>query len=109
MSRVIAPTSNDKELEQLLRDVQNSTIQLPEFQRNWVWDDLRIRSLIASISQGYPMGVIMLLEYGDNLRFKYRPIEGAESNGQKPTFLILDGQQRLTSIYCAALSSEPDS
>ena len=107
MTRVIAPTSNDKELEQMLRDVQNNTMQLPEFQRNWIWDDKRIRALVASISQGYPMGVIMLLEYGGFLRFKYRPLEGAEATGQIPSYLILDGQQRMTSIYCAAHSKEP--
>ena len=107
MTRVIAPTSIDADIEQLLREVDDNTTQLPEFQRNWIWDDLRIRALIASISQGYPMGVIMRLEYGDNLRFQYRTIEGAENMNKKPSFLILDGQQRMTSIYCAAYSSRP--
>ena len=107
MTRVIAPTSNDKELEQLLRDVQNNVMQLPEFQRNWIWDDKRIRALIASISQGYPMGVIMLLEYGGSMSFAYRSIEGTEASEQVPSYLILDGQQRMTSIYCAACSKEP--
>ena len=107
MARVIAPTSIDADLEQLLREVDDNITQLPEFQRNWIWDDMRIRALIASISQGYPMGVIMRLEYGDNLRFQYRTLEGAENKNRKPSFLILDGQQRMTSIYCAAYSRLP--
>lgn len=108
MSRVIAPTSIDKELEQLLKEIDNGITQLPEFQRSWIWDDYRIRAIIASISQGYPMGVIMRLAYGGtSARFKYRPIEGADTQGEPPSYLILDGQQRLTSIYCAAYSHKP--
>ena len=108
MSRVIAPTSIDKELEQLLKEIDNGTTQLPEFQRSWIWDDYRIRAIIASISQGYPMGVIMRLAYGNSsARFQYRPIEGADTQGRTPSYLILDGQQRLTSIYCAAYSHKP--
>ena len=108
MNKVTAPTSIDAELEHLLQEIDNSTTQLPEFQRSWIWDDLRIRAIIASISQGYPMGVIMRLKYGGGpAKFKYRPLEGADDKGKTPSFLILDGQQRLTSIYCAAYSHKP--
>ena len=81
--------------------------QLPDFQRSWVWDDERIKSLIASVVHCYPVGAAMFLEYGnDNIRFKYRTIEGsaAEGKGIVPTELILDGQQRLTSLYSALYS-----
>ena len=107
MSRVIAPTSIDAELEQLLREIDEGKTQLPEFQRSWIWDDDRIRGIIASISQGYPMGVIMRLNYNPSMKFKCRIIEGAENTGNTPLFLILDGQQRLTSIYCSAYSHKP--
>ena len=50
-------------------------MQLPEFQRDWTWDDSRIRGIIASLSQGYPMGAIMRLQYGNpDIQFKYRTI-----------------------------------
>ncbi len=91
-----------------LEDVQRERIKLPEFQRSWTWDDYRIRGLIASLSQGYPIGAIMQLGYGNpSIRFKYRAIEGApDTSDIEPENLILDGQQRLTSMYLSIYSSE---
>ncbi len=104
-----APTSNDTELSILMNDVKTGKLQLPEFQRDWTWDDSRLRGILASLSQGYPMGAIMRLQYGnEKIQFKYRPIEGVKLNAQViPEYLALDGQQRLTSIYRAAVSSDP--
>lgn len=105
---MIAPTSLDTNLKQLLEDVNQGKIQLPEFQRNWTWDDNRIKGIIASLSQGYPMGAIMRLQYGNpDIQFKYRTIEGVHADDTVPDYLVLDGQQRLTSIYQAAYSQEP--
>ena len=104
----IAPKSLDTELSELMREVSSGKEQLPEFQRGWTWDNDRIRGIIASLSQGYPMGAIMRLEYGnENVRFKYRTIEGVTVTGVTPEFLILDGQQRLTSMYRATCCKEP--
>lgn len=104
----IAPKSLDTELSELMREVSSGKEQLPEFQRGWTWDNDRIRGIIASLSQGYPMGAIMRLEYGnENVRFKYRTIEGVTVTGVAPEFLILDGQQRLTSMYRATCCKEP--
>ncbi len=104
----IAPKSLDTELGELMHEVSCGKEQLPEFQRGWTWDDDRIRGIIASLSQGYPMGAIMRLEYGnENVRFKYRTIEGVIVTGVTPEFLILDGQQRLTSMFRATYCKEP--
>lgn len=104
----IAPKSLDTELGELMHEVSCGKEQLPEFQRGWTWDDDRIRGIIASLSQGYPMGAIMRLEYGnENVRFKYRTIEGVTVTGVIPEFLILDGQQRLTSMFRATCCKEP--
>jgi len=87
-------------LHSLLDQVVEGKIQLPDFQRGWIWDDEHIRSLMVSIARAFPVGSIMLLETGGTARFQIRPVEGV-----KPTVddthverLILDGQQRLTSL-----------
>lgn len=105
---IISPQSLDTNLSQLLAEVKSGSMQLPEFQRDWTWDDSRIRGIIASLSQGYPMGAIMRLQYGNpDIQFKYRTIMGVKGVSVKPEHLILDGQQRLTSIYQATSSKEP--
>ena len=102
--------TNDIAITELLKEVDEGKAQLPDFQRSWVWDDDRIKALIASVVHCYPVGAAMFLKYGnENVRFKYRPIEGSASEGKSvvPTDLILDGQQRLTSLYSALYSSKP--
>lgn len=100
--------TNDKPITELMSGINEGKTQLPDFQRGWVWEDNRIRALIASITSNFPVGAAMFLEYGnENVRFKYRTIEGAPSKGNIPSELILDGQQRLTSIYSALFNSAP--
>lgn len=101
-------TTNPVSLEELLKDCGAGEIQLPDFQRSWVWDDDRIRGLIASISQAFPIGALMALETGGDVEFKPRPVQGApeEASKRKPTSLLLDGQQRMTSLYQTALRRE---
>src|SRR5699024_10898393 len=78
----------------------NGTIQLPDFQRGYKWDDERIRQLLVTILRGHPMGVVMLLDTdNDEVRFKPRPVEGVDiDQSVEPSHLLLDGQQRLTSL-----------
>ena len=95
-------------LKELLREAASGKAQLPEFQRGWVWPDRNIAGLIASISLGYPVGTIMMLRTGGHVKFKERPIEGLKFDSKnKPERLILDGQQRLTSLYRALMHQEP--
>lgn len=97
--------TNDRPISELMVSINKGAIQLPDFQRGWVWEDGRIKALIASITNNYPVGAAMFLEYGnDNIRFKYRVIEGVTATDVIPTELILDGQQRLTSIYSSLYS-----
>jgi len=80
---------------------------LPDFQRGWVWDDDRIKGIIASVAKSFPIGAVMLLETGnENIKFKTKPVEGVVGlNGTKPEMLILDGQQRITSLYQAIITN----
>jgi hypothetical protein len=76
----------------------NGKIQLPDFQRDFKWDDERIRALLVTVLRGHPLGVVMLLRTGnDQIRFKPRPVEGVTTSAN-PDSLLLDGQQRLTSL-----------
>ena len=90
-------------LEELLRDCEQGKIQLPDFQRSWVWDEDRIRSLISSISQAFPVGALMTLEThaGAAETFARRPIQGTpkDAAARSSEQLLLDGQQRMTSLY----------
>lgn len=89
-------------LQTLLKTCEDGKLQLPDFQRSWVWEDERIMSLIASVSRGFPMGALMSLKskLDTGVVFAYRPIEGAPVASQtKPEQLLLDGQQRMTSLY----------
>ena len=100
--------TNDRQITELMQAVHTGKAQLPDFQRGWVWDNGRIMALIASITCNYPVGAAMFLEYGNtDIRFKYRVIEGSPAVNTVPSELILDGQQRLTSIYSSLYSQNP--
>ncbi len=105
--------TNDRTITDLMRAVQSGAAQLPDFQRGWVWDDNRIKALIASIIHNFPVGAAMFLSYGNpDTQFSYKFIEGVTGPKEEgkdtqkpvPSELILDGQQRLTSIYNALYS-----
>lgn len=100
--------TNDTLITDLLKDIEQGKAQLPDFQRSWVWDDTRIKALIFSIINNFPVGAVMFLTYGnESIRFKYRTIEGAPECDKAPESLILDGQQRLTSMYSSLYSKKP--
>jgi hypothetical protein len=87
-------------LEKLLNKIVAGEIQLPEFQRGWIWDEDHIKNLLASVSRNYPIGTIMMLETGNKeLNFAIRPITGVITENKYPDELILDGQQRLTALF----------
>ena len=105
-----APKSYDESVSDLISWVGKGKMQLPDFQRDWTWDDDRIRSILASLTMAFPMGAIMCLEYGDSaLHLKRRCFEGVDESLEltKPEFLVLDGQQRLTSLYLSLCSEKP--
>jgi len=102
-------TSNEVSLQQLLSQARNGVLQLPDFQRGWVWDNDHIASLLASISLDYPIGAVMTLQTGNpDVNFKPRSIQGAKFDEDiKPDLLLLDGQQRMTSLYLALMHEGP--
>lgn len=101
-------TIKDIPLAQLLRQADEGELQLPDFQRGWIWDDSHIVSLLASISHSFPIGAVMTLATGNpKVKFRPRPLEGVKLETPKePALLLLDGQQRLTSLYFALRSRD---
>ncbi|MBA2322670.1 MAG: DUF262 domain-containing protein [Pseudonocardiales bacterium] len=102
-------TSNDIPLSDLLNQAHSGALQLPDFQRGWVWDDNHITSLLASLSLSYPIGAVMTLRTGNpEVAFKPRLLEGVSLPAPvEPELLLLDGQQRTTSLYQALRSGGP--
>jgi len=95
------PTS--EHLSFLLDMIHNREMVLPDFQRDFVWDPYATDELIESIIRNYPAGSLLRIKNGDELLFKPRAFEGAPelNDNHRPSYLILDGQQRLTSLYQA--------
>lgn len=109
MSAITTFDSTVESLSDLLSSIKELRTQLPDFQRGWVWDDERIKNLLISISLSYPIGSVMMLQTGNpNVRFAPRPVEGISGVTQvEPDRLILDGQQRLTSLFQSLILRNP--
>ena len=100
--------SSKRLLKVVLEAAAKGRIQLPDFQRGWIWDDDHIRSLIASIAQSFPIGAVMLLENDGENRFHTRPVEGVQLLQERPPEeLILDGQQRITTLTRVLMLDTP--
>lgn len=93
--------TNPRALKTLLSKIHSRTTVLPDFQRDFVWEPNATQELIISIANNYPAGSILRVRDPHDF-FACREFEGAPVlNGHKHTFLVLDGQQRLTSLYQA--------
>lgn len=99
--------STKEDLKDILRKVDEGKLQLPDFQRDYVWGDDDVQSLIASIAKGFPVGALLTLESGGEVAFKPRTLAGVERANPAPDELLLDGQQRMTSLYQAMYSKRP--
>ncbi|MFZ5898141.1 MAG: GmrSD restriction endonuclease domain-containing protein [Bacillota bacterium] len=97
-------TPDKKRLLDLVERARSGEIALPEFQRNFVWTRDDVRDLLTSVLKGYFIGSFLLLKVdAESSPFAFRAVAGVEKPpGQlKPDWLILDGQQRLTSLHYA--------
>lgn len=83
-------------LTHLIEDIKHGNIALPDIQRPFVWSSSKVRDLFDSMYRGYPVGTLMLWETGADVGI--RQIGGGEGE-RVPKLLIVDGQQRLTSLY----------
>jgi Protein of unknown function DUF262 len=99
--------STKKQLKDILRNSDEGKLQLPDFQRDYVWGDDDVRSLIASIAKGFPIGALLTLETGSEVTFKPRLLVGVPAKEIEPEELLLDGQQRVTSLFQSTYSKQP--
>ena len=88
------------DLLDLFKRIDRGDIQVPDFQQDYAWDEDHIRSLLVTVLRGYPLGAVTVLDTRDEkMRFKPRPLAGAPVAEHDPGMLLLDGEQRLTTLY----------
>src|ERR1700730_14970607 len=95
----------DASVEELVGMVQRGELRLPEMQRRYVWKSTRVRDLLDSLYRGYPSGTILLWESDEGVPLQAFWIAQSD-NPYRTTRLLLDGQQRLTSLS-AVIRGEP--
>lgn len=84
-------------VEELVGMIERGELRLPEMQRRYVWRSTRVRDLLDSLYRGYPSGAILLWETDEDVPLQAMAVP-QEANPYKTTRLLLDGQQRLTSL-----------
>ncbi|MCU0836003.1 MAG: DUF262 domain-containing protein [Chromatiaceae bacterium] len=89
-------TKVDYTLGALMDAVAMGTIGLPDIQRPFVWKNAKVRNLFDSMYRGYPVGYLLLWE---NANVEDSRTIGSDSKQKVPSLLIVDGQQRLTSLF----------
>jgi hypothetical protein len=84
-------------VEELVGMIKRGELRLPEMQRRYVWRSTRVRDLLDSLYRGYPSGAILLWETDEEVPLQDFAIS-QDKSGFQSTRLLLDGQQRLTSL-----------
>lgn len=84
-------------VEELVGMIERGELRLPEMQRRYVWRSTRVRDLLDSLYRGYPSGAILLWETSESVPLQDMAVS-QPSNPYQTTRLLLDGQQRLTSL-----------
>lgn len=93
-------TTPSYSLTDLFSRAERGELQLPDFQRSYIWDVDRVRTLVTSVLRGYPVGSFLALDTRNTAqRFRPRPLEGVQAGDTQPGLVLLDGQQRLTSLF----------
>lgn len=92
-------------VEELVGKIERGQLRLPEMQRRYVWRSTRVRDLLDSLYRGYPSGAILLWETDEVVPLQDMAVP-QQANPYQSTQLLLDGQQRLTSLS-AVIRGEP--
>ncbi|NCO23961.1 MAG: hypothetical protein COZ07_03680 [Candidatus Infernicultor aquiphilus] len=86
---------NQRSIQALLVDIKSNEIAVPEIQRPFVWNAIKVRDLIDSLYEGFPIGYLIAW-HNPSVRLK----DGTKAKGKK---ILIDGQQRVTALMTALL------
>lgn len=92
-------------LKDIIMEVENGKLGLPELQRGYVWKATKVRDLLDSMMKGYPIGYLMIWDSSDSMD-KVKHIGVDSKPFSSPKSLIIDGQQRMTSLYAVMRHKE---
>lgn len=96
-------TTTAYSLSALVEDIDRGKIGLPEIQRPFVWPNTNVRNLFDSLYRGYPAGYLLFWDTGVDAELKSI---GNRQHQSAPSLAIVDGQQRLTSLYAVTRGRE---
>jgi Protein of unknown function DUF262 len=88
--------NGQRSIASLISEIEREVIALPDLQRPFVWEDTKVRDLLDSLFVGFPVGTLVFWHTSDE---KDARALGAKGPGLRATTLVIDGQQRLTSLY----------
>lgn len=99
--------AQNRSLLEWFNRIRSRQLTLPEFQRFTAWGQPEVAGLLTNVLQGLPAGAALILEVGDVEKFKSRTMIEAPESGEKVTEQLLDGQQRLTALWCSLNNKYP--
>ncbi|MFE6509173.1 DUF262 domain-containing protein [Nocardioides sp. NPDC057767] len=98
--------TRDFRIEELLAQIDDGELVLPEFQRDFDWGEDRVAQLLATVARRWPAGSLLLQEFTDEAFFELREFDGGPPVvKERVVYTVLDGQQRLTALYHAIYDS----
>lgn len=100
--------AHDRFLPEWFNRIRSRQITLPRFQRFVAWGHGEVSGLLTTVLRGLPSGATLILEVGDEEKFKSRTMLDAPESGEKVTEQLLDGQQRLTALWRSLHDKYPD-
>ena len=101
--KIMQPKPQNQKYYELISNMENGIIKIPKFQRDFVWELQKSADLLDSILKGYPIGTIIIWKTKDRLHNikKLGNVNLPDTPSGEYTQYILDGQQRLTSLFIA--------
>lgn len=89
----------NKTISELITDIERGRIALPDMQREFVWDNTQIRDLVDSLYKNHPVGMILLWQTNPSENVPITRIDDTTQEISEYSELVIDGQQRLTSLF----------